>query len=65
MIFVIFLVSEDMIAGTLNLLKTIWSLVDDATTHLESNEKTQIKENKKLNKELYQIRNTQLSMVIT
>jgi len=65
LIFVIFLVSEDMIAGTLNLLKTIWSLVDDATTHLESNEKTQIKENKKLNKELYQIRNTQLSMVIT
>jgi hypothetical protein len=53
-----------MIIGTLNLLKTIWALVDDAATRLESNETRTIKENEKLNKEMYQIRNTQLGMVI-
>jgi hypothetical protein len=59
------IVNKDMVDGTMNLLKTVWSLIGSVITEFgKSNSQVKNREQfKKIKDEMYNIRNKNLSMV--
>jgi len=60
-----FQVADDMVNGALNMLQKMWNLVGTVANHLENETSYEGNDEKsrKLNDDMYKIRNSQLSMV--